>query len=325
MILDVHIHAWRFPEDFDMPSFRSHTLPERQRDYPEERLKPGWGAPPENYLKEIEGLDIKGLIVGVYFGKTWGINVSNDWMAEVVKKYPEKFDFICDLDVEDVSAAVKELERCVKELGAVGLKLGPAYQNFKANDEKYYPIYEKAQELDIAISFHSGHTYPTTARLKYAKVLDLDDIAIDFPKLRIVVCHMGSYSYEDTVALMGKHDNVFADISPLATFAGLDRKALNPLVPVVDYPYFHFLYPLMWSMTYCRPRDTTSKLLFGSDWPMCSPRTYVELLKYENMKALLKEYNLPPIPRGTLDAILNRNWRQVYPQVKRGVKKRGGV
>ena len=317
MIVDVHMHAWRFPEDFNMPVFRQN-LPERQRDYPEERLKPGWDNPPESYLKEIEGLDIKGLIIGMQFGKTLGQNVSNDWLAEVVKKYPEKFDFICGLDVENVSATVKELERCIKELGAVGLKLSPPYQNFRANDEKYYPIYEKAQELDIAICFHIGHAGPKTARLKYAKVLDLDDIAIDFPKLRIVVCHMGRYSYEDAVALLGKHENVFADIGPLPTYASLDRRILHPSLPVVENHYFAFIYPIMYSLS--QIQDVARKLLFASDWQFCSPRTYVELLDYEKMKALLKEHNLPPIPRLTLDTILTRNWRQVYPQVTRGRK-----
>ena len=81
MIVDVHAHAWRFPEDFDMPSFRAHTLAERQRDYPEERLKPGWDVPPENYLKDVEGLNIKGLLTGMYFGKTFGVNINPIYLS----------------------------------------------------------------------------------------------------------------------------------------------------------------------------------------------------------------------------------------------------
>lgn len=307
MIVDCHMHSFRFPDHFKMDVFRE-TLHPHQRTWSVERLKQIWDNPIEHYIAEMEGVIDKAIIIANAFGELTGIEIPNDYVAELVSKYPGKFAGICSVNPHR-EGAVEELERCVKELGMVGLKLSPPEQGFYANDEKTaFPIYEKAQELDIPITFHIGYIEFTKARLIFANVLQLDEVAINFPKLKIVIAHMGYYNYQDAVALMAKHENIYSDISWLAGLAGLDRRAIPWHLPVVEYPYFHLLFPLLYYFT--ATRGTSDKLLFGTDWPGSSPRRAVDSI--EKLNPMLKEYGLPQIPRVAIHNILHRNWRQVF-------------
>jgi len=305
MIVDCHMHAWRFPDHMVMDVFR-HNLPPQLRDLSETQLKQSWDNPIENYIAEMEGAVDKALVTANCFPRTLGINIPNDYVAEIAGKYPDKFAGIGSVD-PNAEGAVKEVERC-KKLGLVGLKLSPPEQAFPATDEKLaFPIYEKAQELGFPIAFHMGYVEFTRARLAYAKVLDLDEVALNFPKLKIVICHMGYYSYQDTVALMQKHENVYSDISWLVGLAGLDRKAIPWHLPAVEYPCFLLLLPLLYYFS--GTRGSSDKLLFGTDWPGSTPRQAVQVI--EGLNSMMKEYNLPPIPVH-IHNILHRNWRQVY-------------
>ena len=70
----------------------------------------------------------------------------------------------------------------------------------------------------------------------------VDDVAIQFPSLKIVICHLGYYRYEETCYLVAKHPNVYADISWLCGIAGLEKPTVGVVTsPQVDYPVFHLL------------------------------------------------------------------------------------
>lgn len=307
MVVDCHMHAWKFPDHFRMDVFR-HALRPHQRTWEIERLKKIWDNPIERYIAEMEGVIDKAIIIASAFGEIVGIEIPNDYVAELVKKYPDKFAGVCSVN-PNREGAVKELERCVKELGMVGLKLSPPEQGFYADDENIaFPIYDKAQELNIPIIFHVGYIEFSKARLIHANVLLLDEVAINFPDLKIVICHMGYYNYQDAVALMAKHENVYSDISWLVGLAGLDRSAVPWNLPVVEYPYFHLLFPLLYHFT--QTRGVSDKLLFGTDWPGSKPKRAVEVT--EGINLVLKEHNLPHIPRVAIHNILHRNWRQVF-------------
>jgi predicted TIM-barrel fold metal-dependent hydrolase len=135
-----------------------------------------------------------------------------------------------------------ELERCYHELGFRGMKLYPTYQHFYTNDARVYPLYSKAEELGIPILIHTGSSIFKGARMKYGDPLFLDDVAIDFPKLNLVMAHGGrGFWYDRAFFLCKLHPNLFIDI------AGLPPKRLLDY-----YPEFERL---------------AHKYVFGSDWP----------------------------------------------------------
>ncbi|HEY4720888.1 MAG TPA: amidohydrolase family protein, partial [Anaerolineae bacterium] len=90
--------------------------------------------------------------------------------------------------VNDLAA---ELERLVKTYDFKGIKVYPTYQQHYANDPRMYPLYAKAQELGLPMMVHTGSSVFKGARIKYGDPLFLDDVAIDFPELNILMAHSG--------------------------------------------------------------------------------------------------------------------------------------
>jgi predicted TIM-barrel fold metal-dependent hydrolase len=136
----------------------------------------------------------------------------------------------------------KLLERLVRQEGFRGLKLYPTYGYFYPNDRLLYPVYAAAQELGIPVQVHTGSSVFRGSRLKYGDPLFLDDVAVDFPDLSILLTHGGRpFWYAEAFALCRLHRNVYIDL------AGLPPRKLLAYFP--ELPRL--------------PR----KLVFGSDWP----------------------------------------------------------
>jgi len=141
--------------------------------------------------------------------------------------------------VNDLGA---ELERLVKEFGFRGFKVYPVYQHHYVNDTRMYPLYAKAQELGVPMLVHTGSSVFKGARIKYGDPLHLDDVAIDFPKLTILMAHSGRpFWYEQAFWMARRHDNVYLEIS------GLPAKNLLEYFP--------------------RLEQLAHKVVYGSDWP----------------------------------------------------------
>jgi predicted TIM-barrel fold metal-dependent hydrolase len=310
MIIDTHMHVWRYPEHFDKQAMLANQ-PERRRSWSDEKFKAMWDNPVERYFEESKGVVDKAILLTLYSPGTFGITVPNEYMAGLKKKYPDKLEWACNLNPA-LPEAVGQLETCVKEMGAVAVgEISPAYQGFYFNDPKIYPFFEKAQELQIPIIVHAGPAQSKNLRLKYGDVLRVDDVAIDFPELKLVICHMGYYKYDDAIHLAQKHDNVFLDCSWLSQLAGLDRVSTPKYLPVVLNPTFNLLYPLMryWAETW----GGTDKLLWGSDWTGGHPKTSLETIL--NLNQYLKQYGFPEVPQKVLDNIIYENWKKVYPRM----------
>jgi len=298
MLVDTHMHIWKYPDHFNAERI-AHTA----------ATGPGVGTCTlEEYLAEAEGIVDKAIINGVAAWNTLGIHTSNDFLAEEVKKYPGKFAWMCVV-IPTEKGAVEEVERCVTELGAVGLgEMASGYGEYRINDKRCYPVYEKAVELGVPLCIHGGYIYQGNVRLSNCNILDIDDIAIDFPELKIVINHMGWPKYEDACFLLQKHKNVFADVSCLARLSGLDR--IVPGRPVVDFPYFHFLFPLLYYFSQTAGNWDPDKILWGTDWRATHVRESFEMM--ENLNDMLKKCNLPEIPQLSIDKILYENWKKVF-------------
>ncbi|OGP63028.1 MAG: metal-dependent hydrolase [Deltaproteobacteria bacterium RBG_13_47_9] len=165
-----------------------------------------------------------------------------------------------------------KLEVQVKEGGVKGLKLHPSYQFFYPNEARLYPLYAKAQALGIPALFHIGTSIFKGTRLKYCDPIYLDDVAVDFPELRIIMAHSGrGFWYDDCFALSRLHKNVYMDIT------GLPPRNLLSYFPELE--------------------KVSEKIIFGSDWPTM-PGTIEK--NVEAIKSL-------PLRDRTIEGILYKN------------------
>jgi uncharacterized protein len=135
----------------------------------------------------------------------------------------------------------RELQRLVGE-GFRGVKLYPTYQHFFPDDRSLYPLYAHAEMLQVPLMVHTGSSVFKGAKLKYGDPLHLDEVAVDFPDLKIILVHSGRGCWYDRAFLLTRlHDNVFMEI------AGLPPSKLLEYFPELERIH--------------------SKVIFGSDWP----------------------------------------------------------
>ncbi len=167
----------------------------------------------------------------------------------------------CDISPNQFPDLGDELRRKVNDGGFRGVKLYPTYQHYFLNDQRMYPLYHAAQELGIPVLIHTGSSVFKGSRLKYGDPLYLDDVAIDFPELNLVMAHSGRGFWYDRAFFLSKHHaNVYMELS------GLPPSKLMTYFPELA--------------------RNTDKVIFGSDWPAV-PRIR------ENMDAI-SALGLPP-------------------------------
>ncbi len=285
MIVDTHMHI-----------HTAHINPGEQEMFGFDRYMNGKGP-----------VDVS-IIFGMQFNIP-GRHIPNDHIAEVVAMRPKELAGFCSVFPHDDNA-VSEIERSVKQLGLIGLKLHPLYQAFYPNDRRYFPLYKKCLDLGIPVAFHTAHTVSRQARLVYGDVLLLDDVAIEFPDLKIIICHMGYTQYINTINLIKKHPNVFTDCSNFGHLAGFDTWLTDHFgiqKPAVHYPYFHLVEPFLYNFS--TPGEQ-HKILFGTDFPNIGGEKALKVL--EELPAIMKQMGLPPIPKPCTDRIVHENWKQVF-------------
>lgn len=120
-----------------------------------------------------------------------GVVVSNDTVARFTRAFPDRFAGIAAVDLEDPVGAVRELTRCVKELGFVALRVVQWLWERPPTDALYYPLYVRCVELGIPVCLQVGHTGPLKPSYTGRPVPYIDEIALRFPDLKIVCGHIG--------------------------------------------------------------------------------------------------------------------------------------
>src|SRR5205085_9923194 len=109
--------------------------------------------------------------------------------------------------------AVKEVEIARNEMHLLGLTVSPANQDFHPSDSRAMDVYAEAERLGMPILFHPSGQFTLQSKLEFGRPYLLDEVARTFPKLRIVIAQLGQPWVDETICLLGKHDNVFADVS----------------------------------------------------------------------------------------------------------------
>ena len=246
--VDFHVHTAKYhmwkPE---MHELLKMVKPEIYRDFD------GY-VTPENLLKTMDGAGVDSAVILAENAPLVTGVVDNEFVVEFCSESERLIPFACVNPVTDSNPS-KTLARLVEDSGMKGLKLLPSYQHFYPNDVKVYELYEKAQELGIPVNFHTGSSIFKNAKLKYANPLHLDDVAVDFPDLKIIQAHGGrGFWYDTAFFLAWLHKNVYIDIT------GLPPQNLLKYFPELE--------------------KIADKLVFGSDWPAVpSLRENIETIK----------------------------------------------
>ena len=139
------------------------------------------------------------------------VGTRNSEFAGLHRDYPGRFLTLATLDPRDGMRAVRELERLVKEDGAMGIRVNPLYNCVTANDRRYYPLYAKCVELDVPVRIYTSMNYANDRPYDLGHPKYIDDVAVDFPELRIVAGLSGWPWVADMVALLRRHPNLYCD------------------------------------------------------------------------------------------------------------------
>ncbi len=171
------------------------------------------------------------------------VYASNEYVAGLCAAYPDRLIGFASVDPTSPGAPAA-LERAVVDLGLWGLKLHPPLQDFFPNDEAVWPVYEKAAELNIPVVFHVGTTpFGALCRLAQANPILIDDVAVRFPQLRIMLTHLGTLWHNEAFMVVEKNPNVWIDtaaylyeIEQILTPELLGRIGAEKVIFGTDYP-----------------------------------------------------------------------------------------
>ena len=248
--IDVHTHA-------ETDGCGHYSLPDNLRAGADQYFGVEGGGPPT--LDQLAAYYRERRMAAVVFtvdaesalGHT---RIANEAVVEGASRNADVLIPFASIDPAKGRAGVREARRLVEELGVRGFKFHPSVQAFYPNDRAAYPLYEVLEELGVPALFHSGQTGIGSGlpggggiRLKYSNPLHLDDVAVDFPDLTIVIAHP-SFPWQDEALAVASHKpKVYIDLS------GWSPKYFPPqLVRYANSLLKH-------------------KVLFGSDFPLISP------------------------------------------------------
>ena len=180
--------------------------------------------------------------------------VSNDAVAEFAAEHADIAIAFASIDPGRGAEGVREARRLVASGRIHGLKLHPPIQQFFPNDRLAYPLYEVFAEARLPVLFHTGHSGIGTGlpggggiRLKYGNPMPIDDVAVDFPDMPIILAHPSFPWQDEAISICLHKPQVYIDLS------GWSPKYFSPtLVQYANTLLKH-------------------KVLFGSDYPLLTP------------------------------------------------------
>ena len=235
------------------------------------------GVSIEDYLRKMDRAGIeRSLLIAVRAGDRamkGSFEIPYRQVADWCRKYPDRFSGLAGVDPFRGIEGLRELDHAIRDLGFVGAHLYPHWFKLAPDAALYYPYYARCCELDIPIMMQVGQNliYQKEVRLpSVARPILLDQIAIDFPDLKLLGIHVGVPWTDEMIAMAWKHANVYI---------GIDAYAPKYL-PAALVHYMNSY--------------GADKVLFGTDWPVIDPeravREIAELkLKPQSLQKIMRD------------------------------------
>ena len=276
MIIDCHSHIWPSIGELGLAAgFSCLSCPAGS-----EGFDVHMGSP--DLHKASSEPAVKTLVLG-FTSNLLGAQIPNQFIGDYVASQPDRLIGFAGIDPTLGKACLEEINQLNENASFSGLVLCPPCQGFHPCDTRALRVYELAEKLKMPIYFLYGGVLPTTAILDYAQPAALDEVARGFGNLKIVISHLGFPWVEQTIALLAKHKNIFADVAGLTDKPWQAYSSLN-----LAYEY-----------------GVIEKLLFASDFPTHTVKTAAEALY--NLNKITLDSVLPAVPREQLRGIVERD------------------
>jgi uncharacterized protein len=269
--VDTHLHLSRWWPDIRSTGYRADL------DFTPPGLFREMGA---------AGID-RGILIQVNDAPTVREGLAE--AREIVAGSAGRLRLVSTIDSTQQSETVADLIALWEDVPELaGIKLFPGYHPYYPHDRRLDPIYEYARRRKIPVLIHTGDTMDPLGLVKYTRPVEVDEVAVRFRDVPIVLCHFGNPWIDEAAEVVYKNPNVYADTSGLLA---------HP-----SYPLYERMVDL------CRQRlmgailmvGSTERILYGSDWP---------LLDFKVAVRLVRSLDLPDRDRV---AILGGNARRLF-------------
>ena len=251
--IDVHTHAWKSALNVDDAQTESQQAMGRYFRY----------APQHQTVPEMADMYRKLKMAFVVFTvdgqKGASRKITNEEIAELAHKHSDVAIPFASINPHRGAEGVAQAKRLIKEYNVRGFKFHPSVQEFFPNERMAYPLYEVIAEAKLPALFHTGQTgvgAQTKAgggiRLKYSHPMLLDDVAVDFPDMPIIMAHPSFPWQEEALSVATHKPQVYIDLS------GWSPKYFPPIL-------------VQYANTLLKDR-----ILFGSDYPVFNPERWIE-------------------------------------------------
>ncbi len=252
MIINTHAHMSRFGIDFSpkLGEFYVNMFAGADCWHTGKPWKPeDFCVPPERLIHDMALLKSDKVVVLGLADRPMDSYDPNsaEYVAKMINDYPNRLIGFYTADPLGGLAEVRRLEKAV-EMGIRGLKMLPSYNYVPLNDRRIWPLYDAAQGLGVPVILHTGwSSLPRGKMLEHDHPLFAEDIALDFPDLKLVLAHVGFQWAEEAIHFMAKSPNVYGDMAYWAETSPMWRVAQ------------------IW--TWAKKLHVFDRFLWGSDYP----------------------------------------------------------
>lgn len=273
MIVDAHSHYFRYPAHFG-DRFREEA--KRARNGMEVDLTVTY----ESYARSAT-LAAKTIVFGgkARLSELW---VPDTDVAAYAAVHPARLIPFLSLDPTQFGWQ-DEMIHGHQDLKMRGIKLMPMYAGFYPQDRKLDELWSYAQRNQLPVLLHAGTTFVSRAPLDCTLPRHIDEVAIRFPDVKIIMAHLGHPYEGECVVVIRKHANVYADCSAL------------------HYRPFQLYHSLMLAQEY----GVWSKILFGSDYPFTTVDESIRGMRALNQ--MLEGTALPRLNAEQMEAMFERD------------------
>ena len=279
-VFDCHVHVQ--PWDQLKPEVRA-TMTRQRRDLP--RVERALGNPEELLrLLDEEGIE-RAALINYPAPDVMGFTESvNDWVSAFVRGHADRLVAVGSVHPRFAADARGQTERLFERLGIRMLKIHPPHQLVSANAYRdglsaLAQIYETAERLGRPVMIHTGTSIFPGARNAYADPMAADDVAVDFPKLALVLAHAGRPLFVPTaVFLARRHPNVYLDLS------GIPPKKLLEYLPRLE----ELSEKCLWGTDYPSPGVESMKKNVEDFWSLPLSATAKQKILWDNAASLIQ-------------------------------------